>query len=188
MLFASHDFVCADDLLIFQEGTTPTTLLSPRQRRLGWVSAADFIRSFANWRLQAARKPVVVTHHGKDAHVLISLDDYRRLALVPEANRALRAAAAYEGDVLIVESENDTIVPHEVVVNYRNACKKARSLTCRSIAGADHGLTDPAWRDAYTKLLVDWISKMVAQEVTDDATAQKRLREAMKTQTAIRTA
>ncbi|WP_447754249.1 PAS domain-containing protein [Sphingopyxis fribergensis] len=43
------------------------------------VSAAEFIRSFANWRLQAARKPVVVTHHGKDAHVLISLDDYRRL-------------------------------------------------------------------------------------------------------------
>lgn len=43
------------------------------------VSAADFIRGFANWRLQAARKPVVVTHHGKDAHVLISLDDFRRL-------------------------------------------------------------------------------------------------------------
>ena len=42
------------------------------------VSAADFIRGFANWRLQSARKPVVVTHHGKDAHVLISLDDYRR--------------------------------------------------------------------------------------------------------------
>ena len=43
------------------------------------VSAADFIRGFANWRLQSAREPVVVTHHGKDAHVLISLDDYRRL-------------------------------------------------------------------------------------------------------------
>lgn len=43
------------------------------------VSAAEFIRGFASWRLQAARKPVVVTHHGRDAHVLISLDDYRRL-------------------------------------------------------------------------------------------------------------
>ena len=43
------------------------------------VSAAQFIRGFANWRIQAARTPVVVTHHGKDAHVLISLDDYRRL-------------------------------------------------------------------------------------------------------------
>ena len=43
------------------------------------VSAAEFIRGFANWRLQSVRKPVFVTHHGKDAHVLISLDDYRRL-------------------------------------------------------------------------------------------------------------
>lgn len=116
------------------------------------------------------------------------LEDYRRLALVPEANRALRAAAAYEGDVLLVESENDSIVPHEVIMNYRNACKKARSLAFRTIAGADHGLTDPALRGAYTKLLVNWISTMVAQEVTDDAAAQKHLRDAMKTQTAIRTA
>jgi len=43
------------------------------------VSAAEFIRGFANWRMQSTRKPVFVTHHGKDAHVLISLDDYRRL-------------------------------------------------------------------------------------------------------------
>lgn len=43
------------------------------------VSAANFIRGFASWRVRAARNPVVVTHHGKDAHVLISLDDYRRL-------------------------------------------------------------------------------------------------------------
>lgn len=35
--------VCADDLLIFQAGATPTTLLSARQRKRGWISAADFI-------------------------------------------------------------------------------------------------------------------------------------------------
>lgn len=29
--------------------------------------------------MQSARTPVLVTHHGKDAHVLISFDDYRRL-------------------------------------------------------------------------------------------------------------
>ena len=52
------------------------------------VSAADFIRGFANWRMQSARKPVFVTHHGKDAHVLISLDDYRRLDGEQEASGA----------------------------------------------------------------------------------------------------
>ena len=116
------------------------------------------------------------------------LEDYRRLALVPEANRALRAVAAFEGDVLIVESEKDTIVPHEVLRNYRNACTKARSLTFKTLAGADHGLTDPACRQAYTTTLVNWITRMVAKERTDDVTSQKRLQDAMKTQTAIKTA
>lgn len=69
------------------------------------VSAADFIRGFANWRLQAARKPVVVTHHGKDAHVLISLDDYRRLGHTGPAVRDLRASLAD-----LVESIHDGIL------------------------------------------------------------------------------
>ena len=74
------------------------------------VSAADFIRGFANWRLQSARKPVVVTHHGKDAHVLISLDDYRRL----DGKMARDVAAA--SDLLqaslagLVESVRDAVI------------------------------------------------------------------------------
>lgn len=58
------------------------------------VSAAEFIRGFANWRLQAARKPVVVTHHGKDAHVLISLDDYQRLDGEGEGTDLMRQSLA----------------------------------------------------------------------------------------------
>ncbi len=74
------------------------------------VSAADFIRGFANWRLQSARKPVVVTHHGKDAHVLISLDDYRRLGdktarEVAAASDMLQASLAG-----LVESVRDGVI------------------------------------------------------------------------------
>ena len=69
------------------------------------VSAADFIRGFANWRLQAARKPVVVTHHGKDAHVLISLDDYHRLDSDPAAVDLLQAS--FRG---LVESARDAMI------------------------------------------------------------------------------
>ncbi|MBJ7500106.1 MAG: PAS domain-containing protein [Sphingopyxis sp.] len=74
------------------------------------VSAADFIRGFANWRLQSARKPVVVTHHGKDAHVLISLDDYRRL------DREVGNEIAAASDILqaslaaLVESIRDGVI------------------------------------------------------------------------------
>lgn len=74
------------------------------------VSAADFIRGFANWRLQSARKPVVVTHHGKDAHVLISLDDYRRLdrdeaAEVASGENQLQASLAG-----LVEAVRDGVI------------------------------------------------------------------------------
>jgi PAS domain-containing protein len=71
------------------------------------VSAAEFIRGFASWRQHAARRPVVVTHHGKDAHVLISLDDYRRLGgtggEAPEAR--LR-----ESQTLLLEAIRDSLI------------------------------------------------------------------------------
>jgi PAS domain-containing protein len=73
------------------------------------VSAAEFIRGFANWRMQAARKPVVVTHHGKDAHVLISLDDYQRL---DSENRTDPTSANKLRDSLaaLVESVRDGVI------------------------------------------------------------------------------
>ncbi|WP_411342116.1 PAS domain-containing protein [Sphingopyxis sp. J-6] len=70
------------------------------------VSAAEFIRGFANWRMQAARKPVVVTHHGKDAHVLISLDDYRRLDGESDAGRA-STNALQDSLALLIEAIPD---------------------------------------------------------------------------------
>lgn len=70
------------------------------------VSAAEFVRGFANWRMQAARRPVVVTHHGKDAHVLISLDDYRRLG----SGSGVAADALREAQAGLLESLRDGII------------------------------------------------------------------------------
>lgn len=74
------------------------------------VSAADFIRGFANWRLQSARKPVVVTHHGKDAHVLISLDDYRRLDGDVAGDVAAAADLLQASLAGLVESVRDGVI------------------------------------------------------------------------------
>jgi dienelactone hydrolase len=86
---------------------------------------------------------------------------YRRRPLDPEENRALRACAAFAGDVLVVESEHDVVVPHPAVANYLAAFAKAHSLTYRVIAGADHALSEPAAQEAYTALLVAWATEMV---------------------------
>jgi alpha-beta hydrolase superfamily lysophospholipase len=87
---------------------------------------------------------------------------YRRRQLGPDDNRALRAAAAFRGDVLLVESEHDTVIPSPVIANYREAFRAARSLTHTVIAGADHALGDARARDAYMDLLLDWFPTTLA--------------------------
>jgi uncharacterized protein len=86
---------------------------------------------------------------------------YRRRPVSAADNRALRACAAFAGDVLIVESEHDDVVPHPAIASYRAAFERARSLTYRVIEGADHGLSEEPWQRAYTALLASWVTEMV---------------------------
>ncbi|MGE5169892.1 MAG: alpha/beta hydrolase family protein [Rudaea sp.] len=111
---------------------------------------------------------------------LQNLETYRNAKVAAAQNRALRAAADYRGDVLIVESEHDVIVPRPVIQSYREAFVHTRSLTYRMIDGADHGLTDPECRGAYTTILVNWITEMVAGKRSDEVTSRTRLQNAMK--------
>ena len=110
---------------------------------------------------------------------------YRNTAVTPDKNRALAASAGFKGDVLIVESELDVIVPHPVIENYRNAFTQAHSMTYRVIKGADHSLSQKAWSQSYTNVLVNWVDEMISgarQEALAPAEpeqkpkAQKKLR------------
>lgn len=89
------------------------------------------------------------------------LENYRRQPVRAEESRALRACLAFTGDVLIIESESDSLVPHQVIANYREAFISAKSTTYRVISGADHALSDETSQRAYSTLLVTWLSEMV---------------------------
>lgn len=101
---------------------------------------------------------------------------YRQTVVKPADNRALAACAQFEGDVLIVESEHDSTVPHPVIENYKIAFERAHSMTYRVITGGDHSLSTPAFREAYGSLLVNWIGEMVtgARRDAQAAEAEKR--------------
>lgn len=86
---------------------------------------------------------------------------YRGAPITPEENRALAACAAFRGDVLIVESEHDHLVPHSTIMSYRAAFRNSHSLTHRVVDGADHALSQKASQQAYTSILVGWITEMV---------------------------
>jgi pimeloyl-ACP methyl ester carboxylesterase len=97
---------------------------------------------------------------------------FRRRTVTPEENRALAACARFRGDVLIVESERDEVVPHPVAANYVSAFTQARSLTSRVIQGADHGLSSDEAAKAYSTLLGNWITEMVTGARADAAHAE----------------
>ena len=89
------------------------------------------------------------------------LVSYRRSTISSQHNRALKACSVFQGDVLLVESEHDTVVPSSVTANYRTAFQNARSLTFRVIEGADHALSDESWQQAYTALLTNWTKDLI---------------------------
>ncbi|MFW7342904.1 alpha/beta fold hydrolase [Pollutimonas sp. H1-120] len=86
---------------------------------------------------------------------------YRGAPVTPEENRALAACAAFTGDVLIIESEHDHLVPHATIMSYRAAFRNSHSLTHRVVDGADHALSEKTSQQAYTSILVGWITEMV---------------------------
>lgn len=89
------------------------------------------------------------------------LATYRSSLVRAEDNRALAACHAFRGDVLLIESEHDKLVPQTVLSSYREACTQAHSLTYRCIAAADHGLTQEADQRNYTRLLIAWLKEML---------------------------
>lgn len=92
---------------------------------------------------------------------------WRGQALAATSNRALRACALFRGDILLVESECDEVIPHAVIDSYRAASSDAHSLTVRVIAGADHALSTKPMRQAYSALLLNWLGEMIAGARTD---------------------
>jgi pimeloyl-ACP methyl ester carboxylesterase len=86
---------------------------------------------------------------------------YRLQRIASSENRALRACAAFAGDVLLVEAGHDAIVPHPVFENYLAAFARAHSITARLIADADHAFSAKAAQREYTNVLVKWLTEMI---------------------------
>jgi pimeloyl-ACP methyl ester carboxylesterase len=122
-------------------------------RPLRWLSMqAPAIYKDAGWNL-----PKCKLHCDPD------FDGFLRRALRPADNRALEAGERFRGDALIVESGNDTTMPHPVAASYVGAFANAHSLTHRIIEGADHGLSRETWKAAYIESLVRWLKETTAK-------------------------
>lgn len=98
------------------------------------------------------------------------LEEFRLRQVSAQENRALGACAAFKGDVLLVKSGCDEVIPDPVIRNYLAALGGVRSLTFRVIEGADHALSDLPWQQSYASLLLGWVNEMVIS-AREDGTA-----------------
>ncbi|MFC7513654.1 alpha/beta hydrolase family protein [Herbaspirillum sp. GCM10030257] len=159
-----HDVLAAYDTLVSQRGVDPSSVAVVGSSYGGYLAA--ILTSMRPVKWLALRVPALYRdsnwempkrelHNGQD------LGEYRQSQVPAEENRALRACSDFRGDVLVVESERDKIIPHAVITSYLEACTEPRSMTYRVIKGADHGLSEESYQRAYTSLLVSWMTEMI---------------------------
>ncbi len=159
-----RDLLVAYDTFASEHGVDPNAIAVVGISYGGYL--ATLLTALRPVRWLALRAPAIYKDDGWDApkrslHRDPEFAAYRNRELPPDDNRALRACAAYAGDVLIVESEHDQIVPHPVIASYVAAFSRAHSLTARVIEGADHALSSERSRQAYSSILVKWLTEMI---------------------------
>ena len=170
-----RDVLAAYDVLVGRRHVDPAAIAVIGSSYGGYLASVVTSMRPVKWLGLRAPALYIDTDWGspkRQLHQHQDLIDYRRSFIPAEGNRALRACQEFQGDVLLIESEFDDIIPRTVLTSYREACKHARSLTYRCMHDADHGLTQEADQRAYTALLVAWLTEMVLGARSDTATAR----------------
>jgi uncharacterized protein len=159
-----RDVLAAYDLLAARRHVDPSAIAVIGSSYGGYLAA--ILTSMRPVKWLGLRAPALYIDTGWDSpklqlHIDQDLKAYRHSFVPAEKNRALQACQDFEGDVLLIQSELDDIVPQAVLSSYRKACLHARSLTYRCLEGADHGLTGEGDHKNYANVLVGWMAEMV---------------------------
>ncbi|MFP5405502.1 MAG: alpha/beta hydrolase family protein [Gammaproteobacteria bacterium] len=159
-----RDVVAAYDVLVSHRAVDPERIAVVGSSYGGYLTA--ILSSMRAIRWMALRAPALYVDTGWEVpKVRLSeeqgLAAYRRSFVPADENRALSDCSNYQGDVLIAESEFDDRIPHPVIASYVESFSRARSMTWRTIPGADHGLTEESSQQAWSALLINWMTEMM---------------------------
>lgn len=121
------------------------TLLST-QRQLAWI---------------AMRVPADYPDHGfeepKKINEQPNEDTWRREPRDWSETATLRAVHAFQGKILLIESEHDEIIPHQLILNYKNAVSDPSNLKYVVMKGAPHSLSKhPEFQKEFSEILFNW--------------------------------
>lgn len=159
-----RDVIAAYDVLATHRLVDPASIALVGSSYGGYLAAILTSLRPAKWL--ALRAPALYMDQDWNApkrqlHRGDELLTYRQQLVMAADNRALRACAAFHGDILLVESEHDQVIPHAVIASYLEAATQAHSMTYRVLRETDHGLTNEASQRAYTTLLLNWMREMI---------------------------
>ncbi len=164
-----NDLLAAYDLLAQHPHIDPAAIAVVGTSYGGYLSAMLTARRPVKWL--AMRVPALYRDEDWDVPKRqldrTLLNQLRGRHVSPSENQVLAACAAFQGDVLIVESEHDHLVPHSTIMSYRAAFQQTHSLTHRIILGADHALTSECCQKVYTDILVNWATEMIIGDRLD---------------------
>lgn len=79
--------------------------------------------------------------------------------LTQENCLALKGIANFQGEILLVESEKDEIIPHQVLENYLSVISDKRRLTYEIMKGARHSLETEVREKEYIGILENWLKE-----------------------------
>ncbi len=175
----SHAASClAIDLGGHGDSTGRLTQMTPRQNLADVVAAYDRLRSVPG--VDPARIGVCAASYGAYLSVLLTAlrpvnrmllrapalyaDDcfdlglsQRRAGDPATAPTPLAHLALFPGPVTIVESEHDEVIGDDTIAAYLAALPRAGHVVQPD---ARHALTDPAWRDAFQRIVVDFFGTL----------------------------
>lgn len=69
---------------------------------------------------------------------------------------ALEAIHDFMGNILIIECEKDTLVPHQVIQNYVDAIQDKLKMKHIVVKNAPHSIKDGPFKDEVSRILVEW--------------------------------
>jgi uncharacterized protein len=142
------DTLAAYDALVAAEGVDPARVGVCGASYGGFLSALLVARRPVRRLLM--RAPALYADEWLDRPLAA-----RRSHVTPAASAALDAVGAFEGDVLVLESERDEVIPHAAVEAY-----VAAGAQHAVIAGATHRLSDPAWEAEFVRHLTEWFQPL----------------------------
>ncbi|NNM83916.1 alpha/beta fold hydrolase [Candidatus Parcubacteria bacterium] len=154
------DVLAAYDFLIKQPNVNPNkigvlgssfgaylaSLLSAR-RKIAWM----VLRAPADYSDGDLAQPKML---GGDE---TTVNEWRMQPKNWNATEALRAVHSFKGKILIVESENDDLVPHQTVQNYVDAVSEKRDMQYALMEGAPHSLSKfPDLKKQFNEIVFEW--------------------------------